>query len=240
MKPKQSSPERGPKSCTIVLLSGIAFLVLAGWILGGHAGTAWAADLQGSGWTVQGQGGSQTAQQADQNQPVTAGQAQGQPEQLGDVQEEQPTFLDPDSIPDSVPEGDWVFEVPVQVSDISPDVEKLGLVCEVFTGEERNEEIYGENNWENKVVYGRAKKRIALQSGSFQGTALIGVNRTGKYWKATHYTCWLYLIGPDNSWHVPTVRPRNPQFRRMHSGHAFQWETQGVPLPKWARFAPPE
>lgn len=240
MKSKKWRSNHCRDTSTPSLLSVLFILVLAACLVGWFAGTTRAADLQGTGWTVQGQGGSETAQPAGQTQPVTAGQAQDQTEQLGDVEEKQPSFLDPDSIPESAPEGDWVFEVPVQVSDISPEVEKLGLVCEVFTGDQYMEEIHGENNWKNKVVYGRAKKRIDLQNGNFQGTILIGVNRTGKYWKATHYTCWLYLIGPDNNWHVPTIKPRNPQFRRMHSGHAFQWETQGVPLPQWARFASPE
>jgi len=213
----------------LFVLSALVFSCLA---LSGFSGTACAEELLNSGWAVQGGTGSAG--------PRPAGQAQGHSEQLGDVQEEEPTFFDPEGVADSVPEGDWVFEIPVQVSGISPEVEKLGLVCEVFTGDLMVEEIYGENNWRNKVVYGRAKKRIDLHEGSFQGTVLVGVNKTGQYWKATHYTCWLYVIGPDNRWYVPTVEPKNPPFRRMHSGHPFQWETQGVSLPQWARFARPE
>lgn len=232
MKPAQSQGKHGETKYGKSLLSVLFILWFAGYVPGSFVEISRAADLQNSGWTIQGQQASETAQPAVQ--------AQEQPEQLADIQEEEPTFFDPESLPDSVPEADWVFEIPVRVSEISQQVEKIGLVCEVFTGDKYMEELHGENNWKNKTVYGRAKKRIELHNGSFEGTVMVGVNKTGKYWKATHYTCWMYVIGPDNHWHVPSIKPKNPLYRRMHSGHPFRWETRGVPLPQWAKFARPE
>ena len=223
MKPKQRSQERGPKSCTIVLLSGIAFLVLAGWILGGHAGTAWAEDLQSSGWTVQGQGGSQTAQQAGQNQPVTAGQAQGQPEQLGDVQEEQPTFLDPDSIPDSVPipMADWVFEVPVDVKNLPDEVQKMMVICRVYHRyDRRTYKKVGENG-----------KIVQINGGSCQKNVLIGLNYQRQDGMVNSpptndlsYSCIMYLRGPgpEYKWAHPFDSKVSPPWRRADPDQPFR------------------
>jgi len=227
MKPKQRSQERGPKACTIVLLSGIAFLVLAGWILGGYAGTAWAAELQGSGWTVQGQGGSQTAQPASQNQPVTAGQAQGQTEQLGDIQEEEPTFFDPESIPDSVPipMADWVFEVPVDVKNLPDEVQKMMVVCKVYGLYHGKWPKIGENG-----------KILPIIDGSCNKDVLIGVQYQHKDDmppnppKRSEYRCIMYLRGPgpDNTWAFPSDAKVSPLWRQADPEKSFTFSVKGT------------
>jgi hypothetical protein len=152
------------------------------------------------------------------------------------------TYFDPGTIPDSpdIPDADWVFEVPVSVSNISSEVQRLGCTCEVFKGILLSSTIHGENNWENKTSFGKNKIRIDLQDGAFQGTVYVGVEKKGNYWEATHYTCWLYLIGPgpDHRWLVPTTNgPVTPEYIQMHSGHPFRPETYGQELPAWAKLA---
>ena len=241
MKPKQRSQERSPKTCTIVLLSGIAFLVLAGWVLGGYAGTAWAADLQGSGWTVQGQGGSETAQPAGQAQPVNAGQTQDQPEQLGDVQEEESTFFDPESMPDSAPlsDADWIFEVPINVAGISEEIDQIGIVCKVYKTEVKD----SGSVWQ--LLRGEGKKKIDLESGSYQGNVVFGVQSKlspeihDPPDDANRYTCWLYIVGPDGHWYSPTkkqISDTDPAFIQMDKNKPFRWDTGFKDLPKNARY----
>jgi hypothetical protein len=233
MKPRQRPEEHGLKTCTTVLLSGIAFLLLAGWVLGGYAGTALAADLQGSGWTVQDQGGAETAQ--------PAGQAQGQPEQLGDVQEEEPTFFDPGSMPDTVPlsDADWIFEVPINVAGISEEVDQIGIVCKIYKTEVKDTGSV----WQ--LLRGKGKKKIDLESGSYQGNVVFGVQ--SKLSPEVHdppddanrYTCWLYIVGPDGHWYSPTkkqISDTDPAFIQMNKDKPFRCDTGLKDLPKNARY----
>ncbi len=106
---------------------------------------------------VQGdQGSASPATPVSQQQGQVAGQAQQQPHQAADLQEDEITYFDPSTIPDTVPipDADWVFEVPINVSDIQPEVTQLGIVCEVFRF------VSPPYQDPHKIHYGKAKKSL--------------------------------------------------------------------------------
>lgn len=237
MRPKLNHGKPCPAQFFSPLLCGLIVILLVNYIPGASAIKARAADLQNSGWTVEEQGGSEPAQPASQAQPVTAGQAQGQPEQLGDVQEQEPTFFDPDSIPDSepIPNADWVFEIPVKVENIPNQVERLGFTCRVFKW------AYGIEGC-GRITFGYAKKRVPLVDNAYDGTVVVGVNydvetdygeecREFGIENAELYECKMYLIGPDNSWKYPGLKDLTPEWRLADQDKPFQWKTGRHALP---------
>lgn len=227
MKPKQGRDKPGRDMANPAALTGLVFLLLAGCLLGWLVKTAWTAELQGSGWTVQDQGGAKAAQPASQEQPATAGQAQGLPEQLGDVQEEQPTFLNPDSIPDSVavPMADWVFEVPVDVKNLPDAVQELMVVCRVHGFYHGKWHEIGENG-----------KIVPIVDGSCQRDVLIGVKYLRKdgmptnHPKRVEYRCRMYLRGPgpDHTWALPEDAKVSPSWRWADPDQPFENTVSGA------------
>ena len=192
-------------------------------------------------------------------QPAGAAQQPGQYQNAGDQpidiadiegdDSEELTAFDPSTIPDAAPtpEADWLFEVPIDVEGISEQVQQLGIKCEVFRFE-RHGGYYSKN------VFGDGKKKIDLQNGAYHGNVLIGINQSTReetnragvtrYIPLGHlaekYTCWMYLVGPDNNWHVPKKkRSVSPAFRRMSRERPFRWETGPVSIPPDARLSPP-
>lgn len=223
MKPKRSREKHRQDVSNKTLLNGLVILMLAGCILGWLIGPAWAADLQGTGWTVQGQGDSETAQPASQTQPMTEGEAQGQPEQLGDIQEEEPTFLDPESIPDSVPVpmADWVFEVPVDVKNLPDEVQKIMVICRVFVFNDGRNHKIGENGKIVQISDGSCQKNVLIgldyqRPDGFSADWLPGNNLS--------YGCLMYLRGPgpDYRWAVPWDEKVTPPWRRADPDQPFR------------------
>ncbi len=221
MKPRLSHGKPCPGHFFMPLLYGFIVILLANYVPGTFVRAARAAELQGSGWTVQQQGDSGTAQPAGQAQQAPAGQVQQQPEQLGDIQEEVPTFLEPESIPDSVPVpmADWVFEVPVDVKNLPGEVRDLMVYCLVMEG----------NKNDRNVLLGSGKKIVQPVNGAYQGTILVGVNISqdsqDEGWSVHHAdrcTCGLQLRGPD-------------------PGSGYIWVSPGISMsPPWRNADPNE
>jgi hypothetical protein len=186
-------------------------------------------------------------------QPAGAAQQAGQYQNAGDQpmdaadidadDSDELTAFDPSTIPDAAPtpEADWLFEVPIDVEGISPEVQQLGIKCEVFRFATN---VAGDRF---KDIAGRAKKKIDLENGAYHGNVLIGVrsriepgNPSYDSDRADKYTCWVYLVGPENHWHVPKKKRNvSPAFRRMSKERPFRRETGPVSIPPDARLPAP-
>jgi len=186
--------------------------------------------IQNSGGNAQleeGLGAGQVSQQPD------AG-VQQQPQELGDFEEGEVIYFDPETLPDSVPipDAQWVFEVPVNVQNISSEVQRLGITCLVAT----YGAIYGSPT---RTECGYVKKRIDLVDGSYQGNVVIGMNyeqddnegSEGYLIDTTgyceEYECKMYLIGPapDHRWKVPVQGEVYPVWRWANPDRPFRWAT---------------
>ncbi|MCF6266452.1 MAG: hypothetical protein L3J57_07900 [Desulfuromusa sp.] len=183
----------------------------------------------GSGVQITGDVGSgSTASPALQEQGQVYGQAQQQPRQVADLQEDEITYFDPSTIPDStpIPDTDWVFEVPINVSTLPAEVNKLGVVCEVFSFSHPSG---------FKSEYGKAKRRLDLTAGSYHDSILIGVDRSVNYLRdrSLEYECYMYLIGPGNRWKAPSSDPNStPYWRRADPDRLLRWKTDRQTLPE--------
>ncbi len=220
------------KLLPVFLLSAVIALSLPG---AGGSAMAQDAQVQDSGGTmhVQGdQGTSNPATPASQQQGQVSGQAQ-QPHETGDLQGVQGgeiTYFDSSTIPESVPipDADWVFEVPIDVSDLPAEVTQLGIVCQTFDFEHGR-----------KIRGGDAKKRLDLQRGSYHDTVMIGVNKNypsgHNVREPNEYECYMYLIGPDNRWVIPDSDPVSPVWRRADPSRPFRWKTGRQSIPEEAR-----
>ncbi len=179
--------------------------------------------------------------QVGESPPVQPAEQGGQPQHAGDqpvdvadIEEDEMTAFDPSTIPDAAPtpEADWLFEVPIDVEGISAEVQQIGIKCEVF--------LFGSRG--QKITHGDAKRKIDLENGAYHGNVLIGVMMYPGASVVAHlsdkYTCWTYLVGPSNNWHVPKQKQTvSPGFRRMSKERPFRWQTGAVSIPPDARFS---
>ncbi|MCF8111665.1 MAG: hypothetical protein K9J85_09280 [Desulfobacteraceae bacterium] len=239
MKPRTGNGKACPGHFLAFLLYGLIVILLVNYAPGAFGESALAEELQSSGWTVQQQGGSATAQPAGQVQHAPAGQIQQQPEQLGDIQEEEPTYFDPDSIPDSVPvpDANWVFEVPIDVKNLPDNVQRLGITCRVF----KFKSITLPHEAQ-RITFGYAKKRVPLVNGAYKGNVIVGVKYDEElaHWgehtpsphKAEEYECKMYLIGPNNHWERPKNSQASPFWRQADPNQPFRWKTGRNNLPQ--------
>jgi hypothetical protein len=145
-------------------------------------------------------------------------------------------YLDPDSIPDSPPpaEGEdlpdttWVIRVPLDLRDLPDEVRKVGVICTVF-----------KDGFDGP----RSKLKIDVEGGAVQQTAVVGVQ--GNQWavpdsplhpaNANRYECWMYLIGEDSHWRVPSTGNVVPTWLRADPDEPFRWQTGVRDLPPEAR-----
>jgi len=174
-----------------------------------------------------------------QNQAQTQNNVETQnTAELGDIYPEELEVFDVSTIPESVPipDANWVFEVPVDVKNIPPEIKKIGisvLVCKFMKDGKR-------------VDFGQAQKRIDLINGAFSGSVIIGVEYsedmvrgakkkyTGEFFPpdAEKYECWMYLISPENSWKKPSLKQVIPSWRMASPNNPFRWKTNPQPLPE--------
>ena len=218
------------KSLASISMSTLGIILVI--VTGNHA-VAQNMQIQNSSGDVQlqeEQGTGQLSQQPD------AG-VQQQPQELGDLEEDEVTYFDPETVPDSVPIPDahWVFEVPVNVQNISSEVQRLGIACLVAT--------YGAIlGSPTRTECGYVKKRVDLVDGSYQGNVVIGMNflqddnegiegypsgemDTTGY--CEDYECKMYLIGPapDYRWKIPVQGEVYPVWRWAAPDQPFRWAT---------------
>jgi hypothetical protein len=217
------------KSLASIFISILCMMLI---VTANHA-VAQNLQIQNSDGGVQlevGQGAGQVSQQPD------AG-VQQQPQELGDIEEDEVTYFDPETVPDSVPipVAQWVFEVPVNVQNISSEVQRLGITCLLAT----YGAVYGVAT---RTECGYVKKRVDLVDGSYQGNVVIGMNHgqddnegeegylsgevdTTGY--CDEYECKMYLIGPapDHRWKIPVQGEVYPVWRWAAHDHPFRWAT---------------
>jgi len=162
MKPRTGKNKACLAHFLASLLYGLIIILLVNYVPCAFGESALAEELQSSGWTVQQQGDSGTAQPAGQAKQAPAVKIQQQPEQLGDIQEEEPNFLDPESIPDSVPVpmADWVFEVPVDVKNLPGEVRDLMVFCWVMEDNKNSKVCL--NKSLTKSIYSEVLKRLII------------------------------------------------------------------------------
>lgn len=171
-------------------------------------------------------------------------------EQYQDLQSLEPeeiTFIDVSNIPDSVPipEGDWVFEVPLDLRELPPEVERVGVLCRVFHFVTQTRA--GGRQVTITRASGRAKHRVDVADGSVQETVFLGIKGLWDSctdghncpWNAKKWECEMYLIGEDHHWNKPTKKVRHPYWRRADPEEPFRWHTGAKSLPAEARFAKP-
>ncbi|MCF8028908.1 MAG: hypothetical protein K9K81_11130 [Desulfobacteraceae bacterium] len=212
--------------------------------MGSFSVMVFAEELQNPDTNLQVQGETETSEPVSQHQSGTTGQMQQQPEELADIQQEEPTFFDPETVPDSVPipEANWVFEVPLDVKNLPEAVQMLGITCRVFKF--KSITLPGEAQ---RITFGYAKKRVQLTDGEYAGNVIIGVSydpdlaaygawgddnaRTPGPEKAEEYECKMYLIGPDSNWEKPKQSQVSPPWRHADPDQAFRWKTGRNQLP---------
>lgn len=180
----------------------------------------------------------ETQTTSNQNQAQTQTNLESQnTAELGDIQNEELEAFDVSTIPESVPipDANWVFEVPVDVKNIPPEITKIVIQAIVFKFMKDGE----------RVDFGKAQKRLDLLDGAFSGNVMIGVEYsedmvrwakkkyTGEFFPpdAEKYECWMYLIGPDNSWKEPSLKQVIPSWRMASPNNPFRWKTEPQPLP---------
>ncbi len=206
---------------------------------------------------VQAEDGSGLAQGGQVNQEE---QAYEQPQDLGDIPDAEDMYaFDPDSIPDSVfpADADWAFNVPINVSNLPPEVEKLGITCETLFWKNRGGNQMMDGRWDSgglenlRVDCGYATSRIDIEGGAYSGNIVIGVqmnegaadNIGHAFWRAREYECKMYLIGDlpgeNNSWEIPQTSPISPGWRRADANQPFRWWTGRRPIPAAAKPNPP-
>ncbi len=174
------------------------------------------------------------------SRPAVQSQSQSQVNQttqmaqdLSGIQEKEMTVFDPDTVPDA-PEseqGQWVFSVPVQVSNLADEVQRIGVVCQTFHYVFKSEGWLGAPDKTKKDIIGTAKKRIDLINGNFSGDVSISVNpKEGKNPSdAEEYECFMYLIDQDNNWKEPCMDCVS--WRQPDPYLPFTWKTGKRDLP---------
>jgi len=220
---------------------------------GGDQGGMASPEIGGGNVNVQAEDGGGLAQGAE-----PANQAYEQPQDLADIPDaEDMTFFDPETIPDSVfpADADWAFNIPVSVSNLPPQVEKLGITCETLYwrdhDEMRNGRWRGDGRENDRIDCGYAKTRIDIENGAYSGNVILGVQMTPgaannishRFWLAREYECKMYLIGDmpgdNNSWEIPQTSPISPFWLRADANEPFRWWTGRQPIPDAAKPNPP-
>ena len=141
--------------------------------------------------------------------------------------------LDPSTIPESSPDADWLFEVPIEVSQMSEEVQGLNVFCvmgenpvNLNAGRSKAQAFY---TFENPSYAG---KEVPLENGSFHGSVTIGINaQTGD-----KYMCRVLLIGPNGGKHWPEKAPdevsSESDWWMANPNKPFKVETGVKSLPK--------
>lgn len=221
-----------------------AFMALALILLIGVPATAPAVDYQV-------QGGAEANAQAEQEAVDLHGeqgaQANQEAQELMDIElpEDEMFFFDPESIPDSVPlpRTTWVFQVPIDVTDLPAEVERIGVYCQVFS---TSVDPIGQASASS---CGEGKKRVDVVNGAVSETVTIGIEgdwarrmyRTyAAPWLGDKWECKMYLIGPDHRWKIPSTDVVHPAWRQADPDEQFRWHAGPHPLPAEARVADPD
>lgn len=120
----------------------------------------------------------------------------------------------------AIPDADWVLDVPIDVQGISPEVQKIYIVCRIGEGGVR--------------TYGWNVKMLTLENGAYQGRVLIGISKRDEFTysqaeNADYYGCSLELCqcpcqGTDCTFRgSPWTGPDTlPAFLRMNPARPFQ------------------
>lgn len=135
--------------------------------------------------------------------------------------EDELSAFDPSTIPDSSPDGDWIFEVPIKAEQMSDQVRGLLVTC--YVGQ-----MVTDEDGTHLEPSGSAKKEIRLTNGSYQGNVNIGVNaQTGD-----KYLCTVLLVGPDGRAEIFRTGGPTNDWRRIDPEKPHKWRTGFVDLPK--------
>lgn len=121
----------------------------------------------------------------------------------------------------AIPDADWIFEVPVDVQGLSPEVKRI--------------QIYASVSKVGEGIFGFAHKKLELRDGAYQGDVLIGVRKKPEYSYqeasvADRYRIYIRLC-PDpecqeNRW--PTIRQNElPAYIRMNPDRPFRYDIWG-------------
>lgn len=199
----------------------VSFSMLA--LLLGAGGVSESQDVQqaGAGQDVQQVGGGIAPVSQDQNQ---AGEFQAQPQELADIEEGQMIAFDPETVPDSLPGEDavWNFRVPVSVQNISSHIQRIGLLCETF-GYVSDQSPIDPGRVKHRI--GEAKKRIDLVNGGFSGNVMMGLNPLPGEdpVDAVDYDCYIFLIDSEGHWNAPCENCSIP-YLRADENYPFKWK----------------
>ncbi len=141
------------------------------------------------------------------------------PEQIGDIQEEPPSFLDLETIPEShaLPIADWVFEVPLSVQNILENLE-MWIICNTY------------NSYPNggSQLIGRGRTQVPLVEGAYEGNVLVGVQWIeGRHTVAAgnYYYCAIYLCPSGQLAEAisPTTQQVHPSWRWADADQPFRY-----------------
>jgi hypothetical protein len=158
-------------------------------------------------------------------------QVNQQPQELADTTdyEQNLEVFDPSTIPESVANADWIFQVPVNVKNISNVVKEICIICRTLTKSNKKREI---------KVFGASKKNIQLVNGGFHGDVIIGVNQRDdakKYTpQANKYDCIMWLVDPDDpdgKLSKPVPSRNDNHWSAMNIDKPFKWKTGIKRLP---------
>lgn len=152
-------------------------------------------------------------------QPEQAGQTpQIEPEALGDINEAGMTS----SVPDTIPDSDFVFKVPVDVKSIHPKIKQIFIYCDVSEKEGQ--------------ASGFARRIIDLQNGAYKGTVTLGISVKEKFKKKIDmYRCQLRFQMPDHT-KEPSQQQGTDIEYRAHPDKPFKIKTGQTEIPEYARY----
>jgi hypothetical protein len=127
---------------------------------------------------------------------------------------------------------DFNFTVPVQVSNLPPNVEELTIVCAALTPVG----VRGSATATNLETVGSAAVRVAIAGGAYRNDVAVRVNASpGKDPRAaTHYRCEGTFKGHERgavAFYFPGGRQQPPAFP-LASGAPFSLSTGELPLPR--------
>ena len=127
---------------------------------------------------------------------------------------------------------DFNFTVPVQVSNLPPNVEELTIVCTALTPVA----VRGSATATNFESVGSASVRVAIASGGFHSDVAVRVNASqGKDPRnATNYRCEGTFKGQERgavAYYFPGGKQQPPAFP-LASGAPFSLSTGDLPLPR--------
>ena len=155
-----------------------------------------------------------------------AGYQQAGQQQMGDQNsgDQGLSAFDSSSVPPAgpLPEADWILEIPIDVQGISEQIQKIRVMCQIYTTSETDD---GHVRYE--TLCGATYRDFYPENGAYQRRELIGIAKSddvdyNEASQADIYACAIRLCENDDCFY-PSQDPGSvPVFTRMNPDRPFQ------------------